>query len=446
MKAMFFFAKDEKSRHDSNGHCREMGRHAGQIMIENQLVEKNQAAGSGGPQAAYDQMKVDGEIHADDDQALVVSLFQALYNNLLAYPEVRSSATSIRSWRFSTLFNWKGKDAKPPRGLYLYGGVGRGKSMLMDLFFSAAPVRMKRRVHFHEFMQEVHARLKAWKHMSVKERAVMGGKATGDDPILPIANQLATEATVLCFDEFQVTDIADAMVLGRLFKELIELGVVIVATSNRHPDDLYQGGINRQLFLPVIEMIKSEMHVKPLDGPVDYRLDRMKGLDTWYSPIDETSTEALTEAFFRLTDRDVNDRDKVPTDSVEVMGRDIFVPKAARGVAVFSFKRLCANPLGAADYLAIARRYHTIIMVAVPLLTKDKRNEAKRFTTFIDAIYEQKVKFICSAAGLPHELYPAGDGSFEFERTVSRLMEIQSEAYMKLGHGSQEAVSDTDSS
>lgn len=433
---MFLFTKRKKCGHDSTGHSRELDHHAGQTMIENQSIR------SDGPQAVYDQMKSDGEIHADDDQARVVSLFQTLYNDLLTYPEVRSSATAIRSWRFSTLFNWKGKDARPPRGLYLYGGVGRGKSMLMDLFFSAAPVRMKRRVHFHEFMQEVHARLNAWKHMSGKERAKMGGKATGDDPILPIANQLATEATLLCFDEFQVTDIADAMVLGRLFRELLDLGVVIVATSNRHPDDLYQGGINRQLFLPAIEMIKSEMDIEPLDGPLDYRLDRMKGLDTWYTPIDATSTAALTEAFFRLTDRDVNDRDKVPSDCVEVMGREIFVPKAARGVAVFSFKRLCANPLGPADYLAIARRYHTIIMVAVPLLTKDKRNEAKRFVTFIDAVYEQKVKFLCSAAGLPHELYPSGDGSFEFERTVSRLMEMQSEDYMKLGHGSSGEVSD----
>ncbi len=388
-----------------------------------------------GPQQHYAALMDDGELRPDTEQAAVIARLQQLYNELEHYPEVRSNATSIRSWRFSALFNWNGPDAKPPRGIYLHGGVGRGKSMLMDLFYETAPVKNKRRVHFHEFMQEVHARMKAWRTMSGKERAQMGGKASDDDPIPPVANQIATEATLLCFDEFQVSDIADAMVLGRLFKEILDRGVVVLATSNRVPDDLYKDGLNRQLFLPVIEMLKEAWDIVPLDGPTDYRLDRMRGMQTFYTPINDKSTAALSAAFFRLTDRNVEDRDKVPTDEILVQGRTIFVPKAARGVAVFSFKRLCANPLGSADYLAIARHYHTVIMVAIPKLSKDKRNEAKRFVTFIDALYEQKVKFLCSAAVMPEALYPAGDGSFEFERTVSRLMEMQSEAYFALGHG-----------
>ena len=363
--------------------------------------------------------------------------FDRLYQDLLDYPEVatKSRSLSIKSWRLSTLFKWGNNEKGVPKGLYVYGGVGRGKSMLMDLFYELAPVKAKKRVHFHEFMLDIHARLKEWRGMSAKERAARGGRVVGDDPIPPVARQIAMEATLLCFDEMQVTDIADAMVLGRLYKELLERGVVIVATSNRVPDDLYKGGLNRQLFLPFIEMIKSQFEVVPLDGPTDYRYDRLKGVDTYYTPIDEVSTAKLSEAFFRLTDRDVENRDKVPSDELTVQGRKLFVPKAARGVAVFSFKRLCANALGSADYLAIARAYHTVIMVAIPQMGPENRNEAKRFVTFIDALYEHGVKFLCSAAVPPADLYEAGDGHFEFERTVSRLMEMQSEDYLHRGHG-----------
>jgi cell division protein ZapE len=309
--------------------------------------------------------------------------------------------------------------------------------MLMDLFFELAPVRHKKRVHFHEFMLDIHARLKEWRGLSAKERAAKGGRASEDDPIPPVARQIALEATLLCFDEMQVTDIADAMVLGRLYKEMLERGVVIVATSNRVPDDLYKGGLNRQLFLPFIEKIKAEFDVVPLDGPTDYRYDRLKGMDTYYTPINEETTDKLSAAFFRMTDRNVEDRDKVPSDELTVQGRKLFVPKAARGVAVFSFKRLCASALGAADYLAVARAYHTVILVAIPQMGPDKRNEAKRFVALIDALYEHGVKLLCSAAVPPHELYEAGDGHFEFERTVSRLMEMQSEDYLHRGHGVQ---------
>ncbi|WP_020401366.1 cell division protein ZapE [Kordiimonas gwangyangensis] len=393
------------------------------------------------PMAAYQRLIEEGEVRPDADQKRVLEHFERLYHELLDYPEVagRSGGLSIKSWRLSNLFRWSGGDKKAPRGLYIYGGVGRGKSMLMDLFFELAPVKHKKRVHFHEFMLDIHARLKEWRGLSAKERAAKGGRASEDDPIPPVARQIALEATLLCFDEMQVTDIADAMVLGRLYKEMLERGVVIVATSNRVPDDLYKGGLNRQLFLPFIEKIKAEFDVVPLDGPTDYRYDRLKGMDTYYTPINEETTEKLSAAFFRMTDRDVEDRDKVPSDELTVQGRKLFVPKAARGVAVFSFKRLCANALGAADYLAIARTYHTVILVAIPQMGPDKRNEAKRFVTLIDALYEHGVKLLCSAAVPPHELYEAGDGHFEFERTVSRLMEMQSEDYLHRGHGVQDA-------
>jgi cell division protein ZapE len=389
------------------------------------------------PLEAYRRLEREGEVRPDADQLRVLAHFERLYADLKEYPEAAGTrpGLSVKSWRLSTLFKWGNNEKSIPKGLYIYGGVGRGKSMLMDLFYDLAPVRAKKRVHFHEFMLDIHARLKEWRGLGAKERAERGGRASEDDPIPPVARQIALEATLLCFDEMQVTDIADAMVLGRLYRELLERGVVIVATSNRVPDDLYKGGLNRQRFLPFIEMIKERFDVVPLDGPTDYRYDRLKGVDTYYTPINDETTAKLSAAFFRLTDRDVADRDKVPSDELTVQGRTLFVPKAARGVAVFSFKRLCANPLGSADYLAIARAYHTVIMVAIPQMGPESRNEAKRFVTFIDALYEHGVKFLCSAAVPPHELYAAGDGHFEFERTVSRLMEMQSEDYLHRGHG-----------
>lgn len=390
-----------------------------------------------GPIAAYKKLEQDGEIRPDPDQAMVVDRLQRLHDELVDYPEIagRGTGLSIKNWRLAHFFRRIGDNASAPRGLYIYGGVGRGKSMLMDMFFEGAPLKSKRRVHFHEFMLDVHARMKDWRGLSGRERAALGGHATEDNPIPPVARQIAAEATLLCFDELQVTDIADAMVLGRLFKELLERGVIIVATTNRPPDDLYKDGLNRQLFLPFIDMIKQAFDILTLDGPTDYRYERLKGVETYYTPVDAASTAKLSEAFFRLTDRNVEDRDKVPTGELMVQGRTLFVPKCARGVAVFSFKRLCANPLGSADYLAIARAFHTVIMVAIPQLERDKRNEAKRFVTLIDALYEHGVKFLCSAAVAPADLYPSGDGSFEFERTVSRLIEMQSEDYLARGHG-----------
>ncbi len=406
------------------------------LGTEERQLEGPVVVAKAGPIAAYNQLKDEGELRPDADQARVVARLQRLYDELVDYPEIGSHGIglSIKTWRLAQLLS-RSRNRQTPQGVYLVGGVGRGKSMLMDLFFEVAPLKSKKRVHFHEFMLDVHARMKVWRGLSGKDRAALGGHASEDNPIPPVARQIAAEATLLCFDELQVTDIADAMVLGRLFKELLERGVIIVATSNRPPDDLYKDGLNRQLFLPFIEMIKNTFEVMTLDGPTDYRYDRLKGVETYYTPVNQETTDKLAAAFFRLTDRDIEDRHKVPTDELTVQGRSLFVPKCARGVAVFSFKRLCANPLGSADYLAIARAYHTVIMVAIPQMSKAKRNEAKRFVTLIDALYEHGVKFLCNAEVPPADLYPDGDGAFEFERTVSRLIEMQSEDYLARGHG-----------
>ncbi len=383
-----------------------------------------------GPLPAYDKLEACGNLKSDPLQRSVVVRLQKLHDDLMA-GEV--SETGNVSW-FSRLFGGKRTVQPAIHGLYIYGDVGRGKSMLMDLFHDHTPVAAKRRVHFHAFMLEVHARIHRWRKMDAAERKAEAGKQAGDDPIPPLAARIAGEARLLCFDEFQVTDVADAMILARLFGQLFRRGVVVVTTSNRMPENLYEGGLNRQLFLPFIDLVHEKMEVLELNGPTDYRLDRLGGAPVYYSPADEVATRALSESFYRLTDHEVGDRAAVGPEEIEVQGRRLFVPIASRGVAVFSFRRLCENPLGAADYLAIAWRYHTVILVGIPKLGPEKRNEARRFVTLIDALYENNVKLLCSAAAPPDELYEAGDGHFEFQRTVSRLMEMQSHAYLSLGH------------
>ena len=311
-----------------------------------------------------------------------------------------------------------------PAGVYLWGGVGRGKSMLMDLAFDTIDVTPKRRVHFHAFMLETHSRLRRAR------------ESEEGDPIEPIAEQIAVEAKLLAFDEMQVTNPADAMILLRLFDKLLERDVKVVTTSNRPPRDLYLGGLNREFFLPFIDLIERRMLVLAVNGPTDYRLDRLEGVEVWHVPNGPVATAALSKAFFQLTDYPVEDRAKVPTEELDVGGgRTIHVPKSLKGVAVFSFKRLCGEPRGAADYLAIAQRFHTVILVGIPVLGPEKRNEAARFVTLIDALYEHKVKLLAAADAEPSGLYPQGDGSFEFQRTVSRLEEMQSAEYLAEGHG-----------
>jgi cell division protein ZapE len=239
----------------------------------------------------------------------------------------------------------------------------------------------------------------------------------------------------LCFDEMQVSDIADAMILGRLFQALWRLGVVVVTTSNRPPDDLYKDGLNRALFLPFIALLEQNLDIISLNGPTDYRLDRLSGVQVYHVPNGPAATAALSAAFFKMTDHAVEDRARVPSEVLDVFGRPLFVPKSLKGVAVFSFKKLCAQALGAADYLAIAQRYHSVFMVGIPIMGPEMRNEAKRFMTLIDTLYEYRVKFICAADAEPGELYTTGDGHFEFERTASRLMEMRSARYLSLGHG-----------
>lgn len=388
-----------------------------------------------GPEIEYHALIQAGELKPDADQAKAVAALERLHRELINYPVITSKGDGF-SFRWPAgLFRWLGSDKPAPQGIYLYGGVGRGKSMLMDLFYAVAPIASKRRVHFHEFMLDIHARLKEWHDLSVQKRAQRGSRSGDDDPLPSIARKIAREATLLCFDELQVSDIADAMVLTRLFKELFAQGVIVVATSNRPPEDLYKNGLNRQRFLPFIAQIRERLDIIPLDGPIDYRYNRLQGAQTYYFPINAVTTAQLSVIFFRLTDRRVEDRAKVPSETLNVQGRTLLVPKAARGVAVFSFKRLCANPLGPADYLAIARTYHTVIMVAIPQFNKENSDEAKRFITFIDALYEYHVKFLCSAAVPLPLLYTEGGVSFEFERTISRLMEMQSEDYLIKGHG-----------
>jgi cell division protein ZapE len=364
--------------------------------------------------ARYEALVATGELRVDPDQAAAAERLDRLQREL----EKATASVGL----FGRLL---GKKTQAPRGVYMWGGVGRGKSMLMDLFHETLAIPEKRRVHFHAFMLEVHALLR-------DER-----KKEAGDPILPVAATIGRGLRCLAFDEMVVNNSADAMIMSRLFTALIrDEGVTIVTTSNRAPSQLYKDGLNREHFLPFIALIESDLDVMTLDGPTDYRLQRLGGMDTWHTPLGEEATAQTREAFYRLTDYPPEDAEHVPSADLEIGdGRTIHVPKSLKGVGVFSFKRLCGEPRGAADYLAIAHAYHTTIIVGIPKLGPENRNEAARFVTLIDALYENKVKLIATADASPEELYAAGDGRFEFERTVSRLNEMQSADYLALGHG-----------
>ncbi len=303
---------------------------------------------------------------------------------------------------------------RAPRGLYIWGDVGRGKSMLMDMFFEAATSRTKRRVHFNAFMVETHARIHA-------ERE----SGRGADPIASVAKLIADEALLLCFDEFQVSDVADAMILGRLFEQLFERGTVIVATSNTRPERLYEGGLNRQLFLPFIDMIRAKLDILELDGGVDYRRLMMSELNVYLTPLGPQTDAAMDRTWRKLTGQS----DGSPM-TLTVLGRALHVSCAAKGVARFSFEALCMQPLAAADYLAIAHEFHTVMIDRIPKMTDTMRDAARRFIVLIDTLYDERVKLICSAEVRAESLYTEGDGADAFQRTVSRLIEMQSREYL----------------
>jgi cell division protein ZapE len=377
----------------------------------------------GGPLAHYRALVASGALRADSAQAKAAGKLESLHRALEAHVAERDGA----GWRarlrlpFSAREPFSWSPAAIPssgvcQGLYLFGPVGSGKSMLMDLFFASAPVAAKRRAHFHEFMRDAHAAIHRWRRK----------RDAGDaDPIPPLARSIAREAGLLCFDELQVTDIADAMILGRLFEALFREGVVTVITSNRHPDLLYKDGLQRERFLPFIGLIKSRLDITEVSGGTDYRLGGAQGGGLYLCPGGAAAERALAAHFDHLTDGA-----PAGEEAIEVLNRTWRVPKAANKVAWFAFDALCRSQLGPADYLALAARYHCVIVSDVPRLSAENRDAARRFVTLIDALYEARVMFICSAAAPAEDLYPDGDGAFEFRRTASRLIEMQSERYI----------------
>jgi cell division protein ZapE len=364
--------------------------------------------------ALYNARVASGALAEDPAQRAVAERLDALRAALASPPPAPATGLLRR------LFG--GAPPPPPvRGLYVYGDVGRGKTMLMDMFFGTVPEPRKRRAHFHVFMQDVHAR------MSDTRRAIAEGRIRGDDPIPPIAEALAAQARLLCFDEFAVTDIADAMILGRLFTRLFDLGVVLVATSNVAPDDLYKDGINRGHFLGFVELLKSRVEVVRLDAQEDYRLDKLAGLPVYFTPLGPAASAGERRLFRALTGRD-----EAPPATLTVDGRTVQVPEAIGGVARASFADLCAAALGPHDYLALAERFHTLVLTDVPILDAGNRNEAKRLITLIDALYDMRVRLVVTAAAEPVGLYLAETGTeaFEFHRTASRLYEMRSASYL----------------
>ncbi len=368
----------------------------------------------------YQALVDSGEISFDAAQAAVARRLSALNDRLADYRLARRKSSAL-AWLFS-----RGQKQEPVRGLYIWGDVGRGKTMLMDLFMEASPVRHKRRAHFHEFMADVHERIHAWR------QKLKAGEVKGDDPIAPVAAALAEEAWLLCFDEFSVTDIADAMILGRLFGKLFEEGVVVVATSNVVPDQLYRDGLNRALFLPFIKLLQERMDVLKLDSRTDFRLEKLSGQPVWLTPEGADSDRAMDAFWSRLTGGVEGE-----ATTLQVKGRQVPVPRQAHGVARFAFSDLCEKPLGASDYLAIAHAFHTVMLDRIPVMKGlDKRNEAKRFITLIDAFYDNQVKLVASAGAEPNRLYLSESGTeeFEFHRTASRLIEMRSDEYLALPH------------
>ena len=376
---------------------------------------------AGGPLASYRARLAAGELSTDPSQALVAERLQALWTRLRGYEAQPPAEPGF----FSRMF--RRQDDMPedfPHGLYLVGDVGRGKSMLMDLFFEAAEVPRKRRVHFHAFMQDAHRRIYAWRRAPHRL-----ADPHSDDPIPPLADAIAAEASLLCFDEFQVNDIADATILGRLFKALFARGVVVVATSNTRPDDLFAGQPGHDALLPFIALLKQHLDVLVMAGSRDWRRQRLRGVPTWHVPADDRADRALDAAF-----RDLSGGAKARPERLMVVGHILTVPLAAQGVARFDFEALCGQPLGAGDYLALATHYQALVLDGVPRLSPDNYDLARRFVVLIDALYDHRVKLVASADAVPDQLYERGEGARAFERTASRLEEMQSQEYLGLPH------------
>jgi cell division protein ZapE len=375
-------------------------------------------AAAGPVRARYEALVASGAIERDPAQVRLVGRLDDLVAAMAA--RQRPGKSSPLGWLFAK------PEAPLPNGLYIWGSVGRGKTMLMDLFFDSLAGGSRRRAHFHAYMAEVHERIHDWR------QKLKRGEVAGDDPIRPVAADLAAEARILCFDEFAVVDIADAMILGRLFTALFEHGVVVVATSNVPPDDLYKDGLNRTLFLPFIELLKERTDVLRLDARTDFRLEKLGDSPVYFAPADVAAAAAIDGIFARLT------RGAAPKAArLRVHGREVAVPAQALGVARFPYAALCQQPLGAADYIAIARAYHTVIIEGVPALKPTQRDEARRLIMLIDILYERRVKVVVSAAAEPQDLFDAETGAeaFEFARTVSRLAEMRSRDYLALPRG-----------
>src|SRR4051794_35691698 len=373
--------------------------------------------------AHYESLVSSGAIEADAAQQQAAEALGDLEQRLGSYKPLRKQGLLGRLFA--------DKDEQPPRGFYVHGEVGRGKTMLMDLFFQQSPVVHKRRAHFHEFMAEVHERIYGYR------KDIARGEAADGDVIALTAGAIFDEAWLLCFDEFHVTDIADAMILGRLFTKLFELGTVVVATSNVAPEDLYKGGLNRALFLPFIAQISDHMDVLRLDARTDFRLEKLAGVKMWLVPADRDANTALDKAWAKMTGNA-----PCKAREIAIKGRTLRVPCSVHGVARFSFAELCEQPLAAPDYLRLAHDYHTILVDRIPVMDYADRNAAKRFISLIDTLYDNAVKLMASAAADPVSLYLATDGNEanEFKRTSSRLIEMSSESYLALPHGRKDST------
>ena len=374
-----------------------------------------------GPLPAYRARVSRGELASDPAQAAAAEQLQQLWLRLRGYDPVAHPPAAMSGlmslFRRARPEEWVYDEA--PLGLYLVGAVGRGKSMLMDLFFASAQVRRRKRVHFHRFIQNAHARIHTHKRAHPEI----------DDPIPMLADSIAAEAALLCFDEFQVNDIADAMILGRLFQALFDRAVVVVATSNTRPDDLFRGQPGRDAFLPFIALLKDHLDLLELDSGRDFRRARLRGMASWHVPADTRADQALDDAFTELTNGA-----SARADSLTVMGRSVDVPLAAAGVARFDFDALCGTALGAGDYLAIATHFHAVVLDGIPRLSPDNFDVARRFIVLIDTLYDHRVKLYASADAMPDQLYMRGEGAQMFERTASRLEEMQSQEYLELPH------------